>query len=155
MEIAKLAKDIESEDSKIEERESRTAQNLLSEVDENEANTRLKNAQANKIEQEADLAKLKFVRTADGTERNELIEDKEAEWLNNQEFDTMKMNHQKDLEDLKARMKEEENLFKERIADKSLLINAKKDLTIAEMKARQLAEQSMKRLAQNKSNGRI
>ncbi len=150
MEIAKMAKDIESEDSKIEERESRTSQNLTSETEENEANTRLKHAQASKLEQEADLAKLKFVRTADGTERNEQIEDKEAEWLNNQEFDDMKMRHTKELDKIKAIMKQDELDLKDKIAHNTLAVNAKKDLTIADMKARELGDRSMSRL--NKTN---
>ena len=157
MEIAKLSKDIESEDSKIEERESRTAQNLMSEVDENLANTRLKNAQANKLEQEADLSKLQFVRTADGSIRNEQIEDKEAEWLNAQELDDMKMAHQRELEAIKAKMKETELALKDRIAHTTLAVNTDKDLTIADMKARELASKSMDRIANQKGdrNGKV
>jgi hypothetical protein len=157
MEIAKLAKDIESEDSKIEERESRTAQNLMSEVDENQANTRLKNAQANKLEQEADLSKLQFVRTADGSIRNEQIEDKEAEWLNAQELDDMKMAHQRELEAIKAKMKEAELALNDRIANTTLAVNTEKDLPIADMKARELASKSMDRIANQKGdrNGKV
>ena len=158
MEIAQMAKMIESEDSKIEERESRTSQNLMSEVDENEANTRLKNAQANKLEQEADMTKLDFVRTMDGTSRKESIEDKEAQWLNDQEFDDMKMSHQRELEALKARMKQDEHKLKERMSDKTLAINTHKDLTIADMKAREMADKAMNRMQNakgDKTNTRI
>ena len=152
MEIARLAKDIESEDSKIEERESRTAQNLISEVDENNASTRLKNAQANKLEQEADAAKLEFVRIADGTVRKEAIEDKEAQWLNDQELDDMRLSHQKELETLKLAMKEKESILKAKLQDNAMKVNAHKDLTIADMKAQELGSKAMDRLQNTKDS---
>ena len=100
MDIIKLAKDVESEDSKIEERESRTAQNLQSETEENEATARLKNAQAEKMEQEADLVKLKFSRIADGTERKEKVEDTELQHLSKLELEEMKRQQKaKELEE--------------------------------------------------------
>ena len=84
MEIAKLAKDIESEDSKIEERDSRTAQNLDSESEENIATARFKNAQAAKLEEETDVIAQDFLRTQDGTRRAEQKEDKEFDHLSKQ-----------------------------------------------------------------------
>jgi len=84
MEIAKLAKDIESEDSKIEERDSRTSQNIESEAEENLANARYKNAQAAKLEEETDVIAQEFLRTQDGTKRAEAKEDKEFDHLSKQ-----------------------------------------------------------------------
>ena len=91
MQLAKLAKDIESEDSKILERNSRTAQNLESETDENLATARLKNAQAAKLEAETDLKDLEFVRKQEGVDREEQKEDKEFEHLSKQEIELQKM----------------------------------------------------------------
>lgn len=100
MEIAKLQKDIESEDSKIVERNSRTAQNLDSESKENIANARYKNAQAEKLEEEADLSRLKFTRLQDGTERREKLEDLEINHLS-------KMNYQESQDAMNSRMEYE------------------------------------------------
>jgi hypothetical protein len=107
MEIAKLAKDIESENSKITERESRTAQNLDSESKENTANARLRNAQAAKLEEEADLIKQDFLRKYDGTDRNEKKEDKKAEWFAQHQRDVMLDNRKKISE--KGKYEAEEN----------------------------------------------
>jgi len=96
MEIAKLAKDIEAEDSKIEERGSRTAQNLDSESKENIATARLKNAQAKKLEEEADILAQDFIRTQDGTKRKEHEMDKEFEHLSKKEL--LNEKHEKDTE---------------------------------------------------------
>ena len=84
MEIAKMAKDIESEDSKIDERVSRTSVNLDSESEENIANARYKNAQAAKLEEEKDVIAQEFLRTQDGTKRAEMKEDKEFDHLSRQ-----------------------------------------------------------------------
>ena len=106
METAKLAKDIESEDSKIEERVSRTAQNIESEAAENEANARYKNAQASKIEEEVDLSKQKFARIQDGTERKDKVEDAEMKHLANMDIEEMRQagsreaNLEKEMHDL-------------------------------------------------------
>jgi hypothetical protein len=82
MEIADLAKGIESEDSKITERNSRVEQNLRSEMAENFAEARKKNAQAelttaqaDKLRSETDLLDQKFVRSNDGLDRIEKLED--------------------------------------------------------------------------------
>ncbi len=157
MEIANIAKQIESEDSKIEERESRTAQNLLSEVDENEANTRLKNAQADKIEQESDITKLNFVRMADGTVRQEEIDDKEAQWMNDQEIEILRQKHKQELDELKLSMKERSDSIKSIEAAKIASMNIDKELTIADMKARELGDKAMTRMQNAKGdvNGRI
>jgi len=157
MEIANIAKQIESEDSKIEERESRTAQNLLSEVDENQANTRLKNAQADKIEQESDMAKLNFVRMADGTVRQEEIDDKEAQWMNDQEIEMLRQKHKQELDQLKLSMKERSDSLKSIETAGIASMNADKDLTIADMKARELGDKAMTRMQNAKGdvNGRI
>ena len=157
MEIANIAKQIESEDSKIEERESRTAQNLLSEVDENKANTRLKNAQADSLEQEADMAKLNFVRTADGTARQEAIDDKEAQWMNDHEIEILRQKHKRELDELKLSMKERADSIKSVETASIADLNAKKDITIADMKARELGDRSMARMqnAKGDTSGRI
>ena len=157
MEIANIAKQIESEDSKIEERESRTAQNLLSEIDENEANTRLKNAQADKIEQESDMAKLNFVRIADGTARQEEIDDKEAQWMNDHELEILRQKHKQELDQLKLSMKERSDSIKSIETSEIATMNAKKDLTIADMKAQELGDRAMSRMqnAKGDTSGRI
>ncbi len=84
MEIAKMAKDIESEDSKITERDSRTSQNIESEAEENIANARFKNAQAAKLEEETDILAQDFLRVQDGTKRAEEIENKDLDHLSKQ-----------------------------------------------------------------------
>ncbi len=98
-EIANIGKDIESEDSKIIERQSRTAQNLDSESKENMANARYKNAQAQNLESVSDLNKQKFVKIQDGSTRQEKIDDKELDHIAKQEqasigrdFEIEKMN---------------------------------------------------------------
>ncbi len=102
MQIAEMAKDIESEDSKIAERESRTAVNLDSESEENLANARLRNAQAEKLEEEADLSKLKFARIQDGTDRKEKVEDIEMKHIAELEKREMDHNRQREAEEEKA-----------------------------------------------------
>ena len=81
MEIAEIAKDIESEDSKIDERDSRTAQNLDSESKENLATARYKNAQAAKLEEETDLLAQDFLSIDDGSKRAQQLEDKDLAHL--------------------------------------------------------------------------
>ncbi|MCK5847987.1 MAG: hypothetical protein KAH01_02170 [Caldisericia bacterium] len=98
MEIAKMAKDIESEDSKIDERISRTSVNLDSESEENIANARLRNAQAEKLEEESDMIKLDFARTADGTKRKEQEEDIEVKHMASKEMEEMKYQGKMDYE---------------------------------------------------------
>jgi hypothetical protein len=143
MEIANIAKTIESEDSKIEERESRTSQNLNSETEENKATARLKNAQAKKLEEEADKIALDFMRKYDGIERNEQIEDKEAEWLAKSEENELKLRHQRELEALKAMVKEKEIEIKSDNERFKSALGAKKDLTIAEIKQKELSQKAM------------
>ncbi len=101
MEMAKMAKDIESEDSKIDERVSRTSQNIESEAEENIANARFKNAQAAKLEEETDLLAQDFLRTQDGTKRSEFKEDKEFDRLLGMENEERKNQHAFDMEDTK------------------------------------------------------
>ncbi len=102
MQIAEMAKDIESEDSKIAERESRTAVNLDSESEENLANARLRNAQAEKLEEEADLDRLKFTRIQDGTDRKESIEDTEMKHIGDLEKKGMDHARQQESEQEKS-----------------------------------------------------
>jgi hypothetical protein len=102
MEIAKSAKLIESEDSKIEERASRTAQNLNSETEENKATARLKNAQADKIAAETDNANLSFLNKFDGNEREDKIDEMIAKMKHEQEMEKMKLDHARELEELRA-----------------------------------------------------
>jgi len=90
LEIADIAKGIESEDSKIAERNSRTAQNLQSETKENIATARLKNAQAMVLEEKADLAKLEFAQKADGTDRKRQLEDMELSHIAKKELESVK-----------------------------------------------------------------
>ena len=96
MRIAKMAKDIESEDSKIMERDSRTAQNLDSESEENMANARYKNAQASKLETEKDAMDLDFIRTQDGTKRKESVEDQEMNHLSKMDYQEAEHNRQRE-----------------------------------------------------------
>jgi hypothetical protein len=152
MEIAKAAKMIESEDSKIEERESRTAQNLNSETEENKATTRLKNAQARKIEEEADNIALNFVRKYDGIDRQEEIENKEAEWLAKSEENELKLRHQRELEELKAMVKEKESEIRSDDARLNSALSAKTNLSIAEMKQNEMANKSLERLSKQKGD---
>jgi len=123
MEIAQMAKGIESEDSKIVERNSRTAQNINSESEENLATARLKNAQAKKLEEEADITSLKFIRMKDGTERREKLEDKEMDHLSKlqqlqlkeeskQDIEQEKMNHDIYKEDVSMTNELEKDLAK-------------------------------------------
>ncbi len=108
MEIEKLAKDIESENSKITERQSRTAQNLDSESEENMANARYKNAQAQNLESVSDLNNQKFVRIQDGTARAETKEDNEFGHTSKQEQQALKqqMENQKSEQNREAVVQE-------------------------------------------------
>lgn len=95
LEIANLAKNIESEDSKIVERNSRTAQNLESESIKNKASAKESladaeeakakadklRAETRKIHSETDLKDHDFVRKYSGDERREAEEDKEFQAL--------------------------------------------------------------------------
>jgi hypothetical protein len=108
MEITKIAKDIESEDSKIEERESRTSRNLLSDSLEKEAAAKLKLAQAEKTKEETDLLAYEFMRKQDGTERNEFKENKEVELLAQSEARNEKMKHEKEMLALKSALRNAE-----------------------------------------------
>jgi len=152
MEIARLAKDIESEDSKIEERESRTSQNLNSETEENKATARLKNAQAKKLEEEADKIALDFMRKYDGIERNEHIEDKEAEWLAKSEENELKLQHQRELEALKAMVKDKEMQIKSDNETYKTNADIHKDLTIAEIKQRELSQKALENAINTKGD---
>jgi len=102
MKIAKMAKDIESEDSKIDERVSRTSVNLDSESEENIANARYKNAQAEKLEEESDLHRQAFSRIQDGTDRKEKIEDAEMRHLSEMKKKDMDHSRQRESEEEKA-----------------------------------------------------
>ena len=152
MEIAKMAKIIKSEDSKIEERESRTAQNLTSETEENKATARLKNAQAKKLEEEADKITLDFVRKVDGTDRQEEIENKEAEWLAKSEENMLKLKHERELEELKAAVKAKENEIQQDTQIQQEAFKTEKDLSIAEMKQNELASKSLDRLSKQRGD---
>ncbi len=96
MEIARMVKDIEAEDSKIYERNSRTAQNLASESEENLATARLRNAQAAEIEANTDLNNLEFINIKNGTKRKEKIEDIELQHLSKLELAELKHNKSKE-----------------------------------------------------------
>ena len=104
MEVLKLAKDIESEDSKINERDSRVAQNLVAEAHqmeatakENEADaiealakSRKLDAETEFIMEQIDEKKLDFVRKADGTEAAEELDKKKIDSQHKQELEVLK-----------------------------------------------------------------
>lgn len=99
MEIANMAKNIDSENSKITERNSRTAQNLNTESEENLATARWRNAQAEKLEQDSDLARLKFARIQDGTDRKENIEDQEMSHISKMDYLETQQNREREAND--------------------------------------------------------
>ena len=126
MEIAKMAKDIESENSKIVERNSRTSQNLDSESEENLANARYKNAQANKLESESDILDQKFLRVQDGTERKEKVEDNDFKVFSKEESDSLKHDRFMEAEESKQLGKQEEiesNMVNNQLIKEQDLIN--------------------------------
>jgi hypothetical protein len=147
-----MAKDIESEDSKIEERESRTSQNLDSESKENMATARLKNAQAKKLEAEADTVDLDFIRKYDGIDREEHKEDKNTEWFAKSQENKLKLKHQRELEELKLLLKEKESQVNLEHDTAKTAINADKDLTIAQMKQAELNRKSLDAVANQKGD---
>ena len=108
MEIAKMAKDIESEDSKITERNSRTSQNIESEAEENMANARLRNAQADKLISETDLIDQGFLRVQDGTARREQQEDDDLKTYIGDEQDKLKHERAMESEQIRQLGKQEE-----------------------------------------------
>ena len=127
MEMAQMAKNIESEDSKIEERDSRTAQNLDTESKENIATARLKNAQAAKIEEETDLLAQNFLDIQDGTKRKEFKEDKEFDRLWKGEQDDAKHIRDMEMKDTDFLDREEE-FNRQAILDKENGINKNKGI---------------------------
>jgi len=145
MEIMKIAKDVESEDSKIEERESRTSQNLTSETEENRATARLKNAQAKKLESEADKVNLDFMRTYEGIDRQEHIEDKEADFFVKEKERTDKMNHDRELAKMKAEL-EKARLELDAIKAKSKhkIDSEKNFISVAQARQNDLATKSLR-----------
>jgi len=147
MEIAKSAKMIESEDSKIEERASRTAQNLNSETEENKAEARLKNAQARLIESQADHEDLKFVKNIDGTSRKEKVEDSILSMAHKTELEQMKLQHKRELEELKALVKAKENQVKHLVDIKKSTSSEENKQTIASVRAQELGDKSLDRLS--------
>jgi hypothetical protein len=156
MEIAKLAKDIESEDSKIEERMSRTAQNLDSETDENKANARLRNAQAGKLEAETDKVNLDFMKEYDGVNREEKMLDNEASWMAQADREAMKGKHQRELEELKAMVKAKEIEINDENAKLGMVQdsreNAQHKVSVADAMKGQLADRSLKRITNPKGD---
>ena len=113
MEIAKSAKLIESEDSKIEERISRTAQNLNSETAENNSTARLKNAQAGLIEAQTKQVAVDIKKETSGQKRKEYEEDVDAKFLSDKKLLAMKKMHDLELEELKHQLKERERMIDE------------------------------------------
>jgi len=98
MEILDIAKGIEGEDSKIEERKSRTLENVKADTREkeaqaleNEATALLNRAKAEKLQAETDILDQKFVRTHSGQERAEHELDKEYDAMTKKE--QMAFNH--------------------------------------------------------------
>ena len=153
MEITKMAKDVESEDSKIEERESRTAQNLNSETAENDATARLKNAQAAKLEEETDKIKLDFMRKYDGIDRDEEIENKEVELFAKSEERAEKMRHDKELAELKKELQEAEMKLKAFQTNSKMKIEQEKnDISVAQAKQNELASKSLKGIRNQKGD---
>lgn len=104
MEIAKLAKEIESEDSKIEERESRIAKHLNSEAEEFKAEAMLKKAKAAEVAEKARLMKIEADRKLAGLDiKTELSKDALKIKSKEREIE-LKMKHQAELEALKAQL---------------------------------------------------
>lgn len=122
VQIAEIAKNIEGEDSLIKERKTRAAQNIDSEVKENIATARLKNAQAEKIEQEADTVKLNFTKLADGTARKEAKEDMELKHIANKQLRLIDQEHS----DKNLQFKEESTMNREHM--KQQMINENKQV---------------------------
>jgi hypothetical protein len=156
MEIAKLAKDIESEDSKIEERMSRTAQNLDSETDENKAIARLRNAQAGKLEAETDKVNLDFMKEYDGVNREEKMLDNEASWMAQADREAMKGKHQRELEELKAMVKAKEIEINDENAKLGMVQDSREStqdkVSVADAMKGQLADRSLKRITNPKGD---
>jgi len=97
MEIMMLAKDIESEDSKIIERKSRSVENLeadtlekQAQAKENEATANLKNAQAEKLRSERDQIDQDFMYEYDGQKRKDHEMDKEFDARTSAEKEVIK-----------------------------------------------------------------
>ena len=127
MEIAQMGKNIESEDSKINERVSRTAQNIESEAEENLANARYKNAQADKLESETDAIDQNFLRVQDGTARREQQEDDDLKTFVQEENDMIKHERMMDIEGGKQLAKQEEiesNMINSEIMQEQDFMNA-------------------------------
>ena len=74
-----LMKNLESEDSKIAERISRSSENLESDIALKQAKSRQADAVTGKLEAETDLIDSQFLRIESGQERQESIEDQEYE----------------------------------------------------------------------------
>lgn len=108
----KLKKEIEEIDSRVHERVSRVLENEQ-DVGTKMANEKLLNAQAEKVQAEADELNRQFVDNATGASRTREIEDKAIE--NNNNYNKMKMQ----MEDSNNRVMAE-MAHKERIEDKRL-----------------------------------
>ena len=72
-----LMKQLESEDSKIAERISRSSENLESDIELKQAKAAQALAVAEKVQSETDLLDSQFLRIESGQERREAIEDSE------------------------------------------------------------------------------
>lgn len=90
MQMAKLAKDIEEADSRIEERNSRTAENIQADVKLKTAKAEEHMKRADYYESQADLSDAKFVNEANGITRDREIADKEFDMANKFELERMK-----------------------------------------------------------------
>ena len=98
MEIMNLAKDIESEDSKIVERQSRTIENVEADTKmksaqaaENMATAELNTARAAKLDAETDVINQGFLNEHDGVNQQRHEADKEFDAMAAEEADQRKM----------------------------------------------------------------
>ena len=117
----KLKKEIEEIDSRVHERVSRVLENEQ-DVGTKMANEKLLNAQADKVQAEADELNRQFVDNATGASRTRDLEDKVLE--NKSNYETMKMQMQNSNDRVMNEM-----AHKERIEDKRLNSKQQKNNT--------------------------
>jgi len=158
IEIAKTAKDIESENSKIEERISRIAQNLNSETAENKAKARLENAKAGLIETQIDEKKLNIDNMKSGKSLMESQLNKQADFVAQNEIEKLKHKHQIELEALRSaiKLKEKELDLVSSSIDKMADAVQKGEpvhLTIAEIQNKKMMQHALDNMNKKHENG--
>jgi hypothetical protein len=157
MRIAKVAKDIESEDSKIEERESRIAKHLSMESEEFKTQAQLNAAKARLIDSDAKIKAIQAKRLEQGIDIKSDLTKEKARIEGQKQIKLLEQEHKMELEKLKREIEMQREYLNALLEKEKIVAETQKHNAQLEAAKTDNARQSLNNINRIKgeSNARI